>query len=68
MLSSLFCRFQAHLSRGCTPLVEDQAVEVVGEVGEREFCLRTGNADGADEEAIAVFLMRKDMLDAGADR
>ena len=48
--------------------MEDQAAEVVGQIGERELGLRTGNADGADEETIAVFLMRKDMLDAGADR
>ncbi|MFN4239238.1 MAG: hypothetical protein ACK4E5_01195 [Erythrobacter cryptus] len=48
--------------------VEDQAVEVVGEVGAREFGLSTGNADGADEQAIAVFLMRKDMLDPCPDR
>jgi hypothetical protein len=48
--------------------MEDQAVEVAGEVGEREFGLSPGNADGADEQAIAVLLMRKDMFDAGADR
>jgi hypothetical protein len=63
-----FCGFQARLSRGCTPFVEDQTVEVVGEVGQREFGLRAGNADGADEQAIAVLLMREDMLDAGPDR
>ena len=65
---SPFRGFRAHLSRGSAPLVEDHAVEVVGEVGQREFGLRTGNADGAYEEAIAVFLMREDMLDAGPDR
>ena len=34
----------------------------------KEFGLRSGQADCADEQAIAVFLMREDMLDAGADR
>ena len=46
---SPFCEFEAHLSRGCTPLMEDQAVEVAGQIGECEFGLSTGNADGADE-------------------
>jgi hypothetical protein len=61
---SAFCEFQAYLSRGCRPLAEDQAVEVVSEVGQREFGPRAGNVDGADEEAIAVLLM----LDSGTDR
>jgi hypothetical protein len=30
--------------------VEDQAVHVVGEVGERDFGLGTLDADGADEQ------------------
>jgi len=34
------CGFQAHLFRGCTPFVEDQALEVVGQVCECEFGLR----------------------------
>lgn len=38
------------------------------EVGEREFRLRMGNADGADEEAVAVLLVGKDMFDPGVDR
>jgi putative restriction endonuclease len=58
----------SRLVRGCAPLVEDQTVEVVGEVGQREFGLRAGDADGADEEPVAVFLMREDMFDPGADR
>ena len=65
---SPYHRFQVGPSRGCAPFVEDQAVEVVGQIGERELCLRPGNTDGADEEAIAVFLVREDILDAGADR
>lgn len=54
---SAFCGFQAHLSHGRTPIMEDQTVEVAGKVGEREFGLRTGNCDGADEQAIAVLLV-----------
>ena len=48
--------------------MEDQSVEVVGEVGQREFGQRAGDTDGADEQAIAVLLMRKDVLDPGPDR
>jgi len=48
--------------------MEDQTVEVVGQIGKREPSLRSGQADGADKEAITVLLMRKDVLDAGADR
>lgn len=65
---SLFCGFQAHLSCSHTSLVEDQAVEVIGQIGEGEFGLRACQADGADEEAIAVLLVREDVLDSGADR
>jgi len=65
---SRFCGFQAHLSRGCAPLMEDQAVEVVGQIGEREFGLRACQVDGADKEAIAVLLVREDVLDVSADR
>lgn len=57
-----------HLSRGCASFVEDQAVEVVGQIGEREFGLRACQADGADKEAVAVLLVREDMFDPGADR
>jgi hypothetical protein len=34
--------------------MEDQTVEVVGQIGKRELGLRTGNADGADEGNPAV--------------
>ena len=64
---SRFCGFQAHLSCSRTSLVEDQAVEVVGQIGEGEFGLRSGDADRADEQAIAVLLMREDMLDPCPD-
>lgn len=57
----------ADFRRTCASLMEDQAVEVVGQIGKRGFCLRTGNADGSDEEAVAVLLMRKDLFDVSAD-
>lgn len=48
--------------------MEDQAVEVVGDVGEREFGLGSGQADGADEEAEPVLLVGEDVLDRSPDR
>ncbi len=30
--------------------MEDQSVHVLGDVGEHQFCLGAGKADGADEE------------------
>ena len=61
-------RFQADSSRGHAAFVEDQAIHVVGDVGQRQFRLRACDANGADEEAETVLLMREDMLDGGADR
>ena len=42
---------------GVFPFVEDQAVKVVGEVGERQFGFGPGDADGTDEQSKAVLLM-----------
>ena len=47
--------------------MEDQAIHVVGDVGERQFRLGAGEADGADEEAEARLLVREDVLDGGSD-
>ncbi len=58
-------RLQAHLSQGRSSFMENQAVEVVCQIGEREFGLRSGKADGADEQAIAALLVGKDVLDPG---
>ena len=69
-IDAIWCRcppFRADLSRGVAALMEDQAILVVGEIGERQFRLGTRQADRADEEAKAVLLMREDMLDPGAD-
>ncbi len=48
--------------------MEDQAVEVVGQIGQGQFGLGSRDADGADEQAEPVLLMSKHMLDPGADR
>ncbi len=45
--------------------MEDQAVKIVGEIGECEFGLCTRKTDGADEQTISSFLMCEDMLDPG---
>ena len=62
-----FPPFWTESSHGVSALMEDQAVEVVGEVGECQFGFGAGQPDGADEQAEAVFLMGEDVLDPGAD-
>lgn len=47
--------------------MEDQAVHVVGEVGERDLGLGAFDADGANEQPHLVLLPGEDMFDAGAD-
>ena len=54
------CRFQT--------LVEDQPIEVVGQVAKGQFRLSAGEADGADEQVEPVLLMREDMLNMRTDR
>lgn len=49
----------AHLSRRCTSQMDDEAIEVVGEVDLREFRLRCSQSDSLDEEAVAFLLMVK---------
>ena len=48
--------------------MENQAVEVVGDVRERQFGLGAGASDRADEQPEAVLLVGEDVLDGGADR
>ena len=62
-----FSAFRTQLSCRCPSFVEDQAVHVVGEVGEGDLGLGALDADGPDEQPHLVFLPGKDMLDAGAD-
>ena len=55
--------FRADSSPGGAALVEDQAVEIVGQIGKRQFRLGARQADRADEKPEAIFLVREDMLD-----
>lgn len=48
--------------------MEDRTFEVVGEVGQGQFGFGPLDPDGPDEQAVAVVLVGKDMLDSGADR
>lgn len=59
--------YRTHLSCCRLSFMEDQPVEVVGQINQCEFRLRAGNTDGADEQAVAVLLVGKDMLDVSAD-
>ncbi len=43
--------------------MEDQAVEIVGQIGQGQFRLGPGDANGADEQAEPVLLMGEHMLD-----
>ena len=45
--------------------MEDEAVDVVGEVGERDLRLGARDADGADEQRHLVLLPGEHVLDAG---
>lgn len=73
--SDVFWAFDGRLGRSwmdspCCPLpfMEHEAVEVVGDVGQREFGFRPHQADRADEQAVAVLLLGKDVLDHRAYR
>jgi len=48
-------------------VVPDEACEVVGEVGHADLGPGPRYSDGTHEHAHAGFLLREDMLDAGAD-
>ncbi len=60
-------RYQTEPSDGIPAFMEDQAVEVVGEVGQDPFRLGPGQPSGADEPPEAVLVMREDVLDGSAD-
>ena len=47
--------------------MEDQAIHVVGQIGQRQFGFCPLEADGADEQTEAVFLMGENMLDPCAN-
>lgn len=67
-LESAFVLIRADSSCGEARFVEDQPVEVVGQIGERQFRLGPLEPDGADEQPEAGLLMGEDVLDPGADR
>ena len=60
--------FRADSWHGGALFVEDETVEIVGEVGQRQFRFGPGEANGADKQAELILLMGKHMLDPGADR
>ena len=47
--------------------MKEEALEVIGEVGKADLGLGPNVANRPDEQAHAVLLMGKDMLDPGAD-
>lgn len=61
-------RFWTESPHGVAALMEDQAVEVLGEIGQSQFRLGPGQPYGADEQPEAVLLMREDVIDGSADR
>ena len=48
--------------------MEDEPVEVLGDMGEDEFRLRARQANGADEQPEPVLLVGEDVFDMGTDR
>ena len=50
---------------GCPAFMEDQAIHVAGEIGQRQFGFCP--LEGADEQTEAVFLMGENMLDPCAN-
>ena len=63
-----FGGFQTDSCPGAGALMEDQPVEIVGEIGERQFRFGPRQADGADEQAEPVLLMSEDVFDRCPDR
>lgn len=59
--------FRADSSLCGSAFMEDQPVEIVGEVGERQFRFGSRQTDGANEQAEPVLLMGEDMLDCRPD-
>ena len=48
--------------------MEDQSIHIVGEICRGQYHVGPLDLDGPDEQAIAVLLVCKNMVDAGADR
>ena len=62
-----FSDFWAQLSYRCPSFVEDQALHVVGGVGQCDLGFGALYADATDEQAHLIFLPGEDMFDTGAD-
>lgn len=45
-----------------------EAVEVIGQIGQRQFRLGTREPNGADKQTVAVLLLGKDVLDIRTHR
>ena len=67
LISGGFSDPQAHLPDRCPSFVEDQAVHVAGQIGERDLGLGALDADGADEQPHLGLLLREHVFDPGAD-
>ena len=59
---------RAESARAFPAFVEDQPVEVVGQVAKGQLRFGPGQADGADEQPEPVLLMGEDMFDMSPDR
>lgn len=66
--NALCARFRALLCCCLSAFVENQMVEIIGQIGQRQFGLGPCQANRADEQAIPILLPCKDMLHGGADR
>lgn len=56
---------QAPPSHGCTSFAEDQAIDLVGRVGEADRDAARTDADGADKQPHPILLPGKHLSDAG---
>ena len=63
-----FLGLQAKSAPTLPAFVEDQPVEVVGQVAKGQLRFGTGQPDRADEQPEPVFLMGEDMFDMSPDR
>ena len=68
VIQILFRCFQTDSSQGCLAFMEDQAVEIVGQIGQRQFRFCACDTYCPDKQPEQVLLMGEDMLDAGAHR
>jgi hypothetical protein len=58
----------AHLSHSCPALIEDQAIDIVGEISERDLRLGAGGAVVPDKHPDVILLPGEDVFGASVDR